>query len=452
MSTSSQTIESLSETGISISNLTNLSEPSVDDLLLIQDISEGQNGLTKNITLSQLTTRLSEVSFTNTVEYTNTSNIFSGSFYGYNTSIPSNFYNIIARNNLTVNNNITVTGTLSVTGTSTLSNNVTLSSGNLVVSTGNLTISSGTTTLQSIACGSIVSSGTINGTSLTTTTITGDTITANTRFVGNITGGIRGNIYSDTGTLVLENGADVVGSSNYYGTSSYADKADYAVLNGIPTGGTSNQVLVKNSTDDYDFSWQTSPGATGVSTSDVKTIVSSSLDGESDFLTKFDGNNHITKSVSLYENEGMNSLIVQSGFNVTISTGNLTLGVGDLTLAGGSITVDKSITLGQTSSAVSTTQTTIFGNLYTNTSITLGSDTNITMSLNSGQSANVLVINGGDFQINAWSASYDGGTTVAEKLYWEGGTVPTILTGATDIYTFKNINGKIFASSMQNFN
>lgn len=441
-------METLSATGLTIKDLDNISTISDTDLLIIEDVSEGDSGLTCNVTVAQLATKVASSVFDTTLNFTNSDNIFSGSFYGAQTTIPANFYNLIARNNLTVSNNATVTGTLSVTNTSTFANNVTVSSGNLLISSGTFAVSSGNSTLQGLTCSSIANSGT-----LTATTITGTILTATTRFIGEITGAVKGDIYSNTGVKVLENGTGDANQALFYGTSSYSTTSGYVTSNGVPVGGTTGQVLSKSSATDYDYTWGDFAGTTAV---DVKTIVTSSLDGQSNFLTKFDGSHHITKSAAIYENEGTNTLNIQSGFNVTISSGNLILSNGHVNLNSGAITSSngfygKNIRFEETSSVVSTSQTTVYGNSYANTTLELSASSNVTMSLGSGQSANVVVINSANYSISEWSASFDGGVTVADKVYWEGGTIPTILTGALDMYVFKNINGKVLATSAQSF-
>jgi hypothetical protein len=442
-------METLSATGLSIKDLDNVSIIANNDLLILEDVSEGDNGLTGNVTVSQLATKIASSIFDATLNFQNINNVFSGSFYGTQTSIPANFYNIISRNNLTVNNNTSITGTLSVTNTSTFANNITISSGNLLVSSGNLTISGGNTTLQALACSSIVNSGTLSA-----TTITGTILTATTRFVGEITGAVKGDVYSNTGVKVLENGSGDANQALFYGSSSYANTSSYVTENGVPVGGTIGQVLAKSSAVDYDYIWG---DFAGTSESDVRTIVTSSLDGQSNFIAKFDGAHHITKSAAIYENEGTNTLNIQSGFNVTISSGNLILSNGNLTLSSGAITSSngfygKNITFEETSSQVLSSQITVRGELYANTTLELSASSNVTMSLNSGQSANVVVINSSNYIISEWSASFDGGVSVADKIYWEGGTIPTILTGSTDMYIFRNINGKVLGTSAQSFN
>ena len=61
-----------------------------------------------------------------------------------------------------------------------------------------------------------VSAGTISVADLTSTIITSD------RFTGPLTGSVRGDIYSNTGTKVLENGSGGTPTAYFYGTSSYS--------------------------------------------------------------------------------------------------------------------------------------------------------------------------------------------------------------------------------------
>jgi hypothetical protein len=435
-------MEILSSTELSIKDLTNLSNPASGDLLIIEDISEGTEGITKNISISQLSTKIASSIFNENLNFTNASNTFSGSFYGTQTTIPANFYNIIARNNVTVNNN------LSVTGTSTLTGNTTISTGNMVVSNGNLTVSAGNTSLQSVSCGNITSTGTIEG-----TTIEGTTITATTGFVGDVDGDLTGDIYSPTEVLILDTGAGPASDSNFYGTSSYSTKSNLVQVNGVPTGGTTGQFLTKASDANYALTWS---NAAGTSESEVKSIVSSSMDGLTNYFAKFDNANHITRSFGIYENVASTTIIYQSGYSVAMTNGDLVITNGELNVQNGSITgsdgiYTSNITVEETSSAVNINQITVYGNLYGNTTLELSASSNVTLSLNRGQTVNVVVINEGAHTISEWSASFDGGVSVSDKIYWSGSLVPTIQTGAMDLYTFKNINGKVFGSAIQNF-
>lgn len=454
MSTTSTTeipiIESLSETGISIPDLTNLSSPANNDLLIIQDVSEGENGLTKNISISQLSDQVATSIFNTEISLTNTNNIFSGSFYGTKTGIPANFHNLIIRNDANITNDVFIGDNLNVSGSSTFLDNITvssgdvsLSSGDLTVVTGDLTISAGTTTLQSLSCGNINGSGTVSGT----------IITATTRFVGNFTGSVMGDIYSPTGILILDNGSGTANDSNFYGTSSYSTTSSYVNSNGVPSGGTLNQVLTKDSSTDYDYSWS---DASGTSESQVKTIVSSSLDGSNNFFAKFVGDKFITSSLGMYENSGTETIIFQAGYDVSINTGNFTISNGNINVITGDITssngiLTNNVTLEETSSIMSGSNIIVYGDQYAHTTLELSSSNNVTMSLKSGQSAYVAVINESNHTISAWSSSFDGGVTVSEKVYWSGSAAPTIQTGAMDLYSFRNINNKIFGSAIQNF-
>lgn len=420
----------LSPTGITIPGLVNNSSPATNDLLIIQNVSEGENGVTQNISVAQLSTIVASTIFNENLNFTNSSNTFSGSFYGTQTSIPANFHNIISRNNVTVNNN------LSVSGTSTLTGNTTITSGNLTITSGTLTISSGNTSLQTVSCGNITSTGTIEGT----------TITANTEFIGDLTGDVTGDIYSPTGEIVLQNGTGNQEDSLFYGTSSYSTKSNLVEINGVPTGGTTGQFLTKASSANYALTWST---ATGTSESEVKSIVSSSMDGLTNYFAKFDNANHITRSFGIYENVGSKDVVFQSEYSLVLSNGDINVQGGSITSSVGVLT--NNLTVEETTSTANVDQITIYGNLYGNTTLELSASSNVTLSLNSGQTTNILVVNEAAHTISEWSASFDGGVSVSDKIYWSGSIVPTIQTGAMDLYTFRNINGKIFGSAIQNF-
>lgn len=469
----------LSSTGLSIPDLINLSSPANNDLLLIQDVSEGDSGLTKNITISQLSTAITSVFFNDTFNLTNTDNVFSGSFYGTKTTIPANFHNIIARNNLTVNNNTSIAGTLSVSSTSTFSNNVTISSGNLVVSSGGLTVStgnlsvssggltvfSGVSSFQSVSCGNITSTG---------------TITAATRFVGNI----RGDLYSPTDQLVLDNGSGAANQSLFYGTSSFSTKSDYVNTNGLPLGGTSGQVLSKDSGNDYDVSWGDFEGA---SVSTVESLISSSISGSGTTVNYFPifenanklktGPMYFYNSSTVFLNIGIGLTVENS--NITITNGNLSanqltgssvLVNGTISASNGSIYINdtglnmsyipnitvNNVTNSHIKSSVSGATTEIHANLYSNKffELELSQSCNVTMSLNNGQSGYILVKQEtGEANVIDWQYSIDEGDTIltGSNILWESGTLPTLTTGGKDLIEFFNFGNTIYGKYTSNY-
>ena len=83
----------------------------------------------------------------------------------------------------------------------------------------------------------------------TPSTIKGTTITATDKFIGDL----KGDILSQTGIKVLENGAGGVSGAYFYGTSSYSLKS--VVVNGVPNGGNNTFALTKVNGNDYNVQW-----------------------------------------------------------------------------------------------------------------------------------------------------------------------------------------------------
>ena len=478
-------METLSATGLSIKDLDNVSIVADNDLLILEDVSEGDNGLTGNVTVSQLATKVASSIFDATLNFENTNNTFSGSFYGTQTTIPANFYNIISRNNLTVNNNLTVannssiTGTLSVTNTSTFANNLTISSGNLAISTGTLTVSSGNSILQALACSSIANSGTLSA-----TTITGTVITATTRFIGEITGAVKGDIYSPTGIKVLENGTGDADQALFYGSSSYATTSSYVTDNGVPVGGTTGQVLSKNSGNDYDYTWGNFSGA---SISNINTIVTSSITGTANYFGIFEvgpnkiktGPMYFYNSQNIFTNSGIGLRVENANIQITngniiadeITGSNILLNSGGVfSASNGAIYINdvgtnmsyipnltvNNVTNSHITSSDSGTTTQIHASLYSNKffELELSQSCNVTMSLNNGQIGYILVKQESvESNTITWYYSTDEGNTVqvGTSILWENGSEPSLTVGGIELIEFLNFGNIIYGKYTANY-
>lgn len=272
----------LSNNGRLISSLPLASQVIGTDELLIQS-----NGLTKRLPYSAFTSSiLSPTKFNpygSTVNFSNNNNKFTGSFYSINNKL-ANFAVVNVRQGITVaglSTLDTVVGNLfngnflgflsgDVTGNLIGKVNGQLTGSMLGNITGSI-YSTGKSTFNNID----VNGGTIDGTSIgdsSQSTIKGTRISASVGFKGGLTGSLRGDIYTQNGNKVLENGTNSnpngnVPSAFFYGTSSYgiqALTAAYALagggaaVNGLPTGGTQYQILAKSSVTDYATIW-TSP-------------------------------------------------------------------------------------------------------------------------------------------------------------------------------------------------
>ena len=432
----------LSNNGRLISSLPATSIISATDEFLIQS-----NGITKRTSYAALTSSiLSAASFNpfiNLVKFTNTNNKFTGSFYG-------NLYGNISGNS--AGTNVSITAGDGLSGGGVLTSNRSLAVDSTVVRTSGTQTIGGSKTFSSTILGNITSTGTstfssidINGGAIDATTIgagspstiVGTTITANSGFVGNLTG----DIYNANANKVLENGSGTptpnggIPNAYFYGTSSFANQAltaAYAttggtIVNGIPTGGNRYQILAKDSGYNYDAIW-TNP-------------ITSSTVGVANYLTIWDGVRTLKNVNSFYYNttEYVTELPLKSknGFYINSGEGAFT----------GSVRNNEDLktitTPGQTR--------TLNGDKFGSIKLELSASGNITMSLKTGQTCTVYIeSNGSGNTISAWSGLSDAGTT---SIYWRNGTVPTVTsgTGKIDIFTFINVQGKIFASAIQNF-
>jgi hypothetical protein len=420
----------LSNNGRLISSLPVTTTVTGQDELLLQS-----SGVTKRINYAALSASiLSSTNFSPfnaTVNFTSENNKFTGSFYNPDFK-SSNFYTVTVRDSLSVSNGISGNLTGNVTGT--LIGNV----------TGNVT-STGTSTFSSID----VNGGTIDGTTVgasSATTVRGTTITATVGFAGNVTGNVTGNltgdVYNSTSTKVLESGNTTptanggVASATFYGTSSYANQALTAAyassggsaINGLPTGGSQYQILAKNSGTNYDVSWTTP--------------LSASTQGSNNYVTVWSGAKTVKDVGNFYYNPSSPSwnlgvpLLVNGGLYV---------------LNGGITGSLKSLESSYTVSSLNESKF-IDGINYSSNILQLSQSGNVTMSLLSGQTSTVLVKNSGAFSVTHWSGSLNG-TTANTKIYWKSGIEPSVTSGdlKQDVFTFVNINNRIYGSSIQNF-
>ena len=496
----------LSNNGRLISSLPVTSTVTGQDEFLLQS-----SGVTKRINYAALSSSiLSSTNFSPfnaTVNFTSTQNKFTGSFYNPDFK-SSNFYTVNVRDDLTVVGSITtnekfignLTGSVydtnsrkftklyvqqqltaskadllqvkieggtingttigfttpttvkgtTITATSafvgSLTGNVT---GNLTGNvTGNIT-STGTSTFSSID----VNGGTIDGATIgasSATTVRGTTITATTGFVGtltgnvtgNVTGNLTGDVYNSTSTKVLESGNTTptanggVASAAFYGTSSYANQALTAAyassggsaINGVPIGGNQYQILAKNTNTNYDVIWTTP--------------LSASTQGSNNYVTVWSGAKTVKDVGNFYYNP--------SGPSWTLTVPLLING-GLYVVSGGITGSLKSLESLYTVSSLNESKF-IDGINYSSNILQLSQSGNVTMSLVSGQTSTVLVKNSGAFSVTHWSGSLNG-TTANTKIYWKSGVEPSVTSGnlKQDVFTFVNINSRIYGSAIQNF-
>lgn len=433
----------LSNNGRLISSLPVSSTITDNDELLLQS-----GGVTKRVTYSTIkdSVLLGLNPYTGIVKFTNTNNKFSGSFYadGF-----SNFNQVLIRNGLTVSNGTSYFGTVISTDTiysnfdGRLVGNVT---GSVIGTVTGEVTGSVTGSLNGNVVGNLT--GDVNGTLTGEVTSIGGTSTFTKAVVSRLTasnpilGDLRGDIYTQTGTKVLENGTGVttsnggIPSAYFYGTSSYASQAltaayaaagGSAPINGLPSGGTQYQVLLKNSGTNYDVGW-------------VNPITASTV-GVANYLAIWDGARILKNVNSFYydTNQYVSTLPIKStnGFYITSGQGAFT----------GSARCNEDIksisTPGETK--------TLYGDKFGSIKLELSSSGNVTMSLKTGQTCTIFIeSNGSGNTVSAWSGISDVGAT---SIYWKNGSVPTVSSGAgkKDVFTFVNISSKIFASAVQNF-
>lgn len=448
----------LSNNGRLISSLPLASQVFGTDELLIQS-----NGLTKRLPYSAFTSSiLSPTKFNpygSAVNFSNNNNKFTGSFYSINNKL-ANFAVVNVRQGITVDGLSTldtVVGNLfNGNFLGSLSGDVT---GNLIGKvngqftgsmTGSLTgsvYSTGKSTFNNID----VNGGTIDGTIIGNTVqslIRGTRISASIGFNGGLTGSIRGDVYTQNGSKVLENGITAnpngnVPSAFFYGTSSYgiqALTAAYALagggaaVNGLPTGGTQYQILAKSSATDYATIW-TSP-------------ITASTPGNNNYLAVWSGAKSLQNLNNFYY-AGAN-WICTTPFSVT-NTLTVTGKVTAQSLTGSFYGVLTSPPSDVKITAASTY--TINGDLYPSSVLHVSSSgATVTLNLTKGKTCTVLIKNNGAYSISTWNTSINWGASTT-SLYWKNGSAPTITSGAgkKDVFTFVNINDYVLGSAVQNF-
>lgn len=457
----------LSNNGRLISSLPIASSITGTDELLIQS-----NGVTKRIMYTTISSSLfsSLSSYAGLVKFTDSNNQFTGSFYNPDFK-SSNFYTVIVRDKITgdltgsvydtnfskftkvyVQQQFTASNANllqvkidggSITGTTIgLTSPSTIAGSTITATTGfsgNIT-STGTSTFSSID----VNGGSIDGTPIgnsSESTIKGTRISASIGFNGSITGSIRGDLYTQNGNKVLENGTSAnpggnVPNAYFYGSSSYAIQAltaAYAaggVGNGLPAGGSAYQVLNKNTNTSYDAGWVTPITRSGVP--------------NSNYLTYWFNPTTVSDTQILYTTSP-NVLTFNPG---TLKVKNIEIvGVGCIT--GSYKGFDTSTTISSPGNLYEILQ----GHIYPSILLELSASGYCTMSLMAGQTTTVFVQNSGNFKVLKWSGSLDGGSTANTKIYWKNGLSASITQGdqKKDVITFVNINNKIFGSAINNF-
>ena len=295
----------------------------------------------------------------------------------------------------------------------------------------------------------------------TPSTIKGTTITATDKFIGDL----KGDILSQTGDIVLENGAGGVSGAYFYGTSSYSLKNGTAVVNGVPDGGDSDYILTKlsNATGDYDWRANICPDPLVTApavTSSIKRTLSMSIDGWSGYVPVFKGGTYPNANA-----HRLTSSIIQADeFNTSNGiggrvriTGSLRVFYGDVMILGG--VLSASLISGRIqhlsriiTSSVNYLKPHIWGRSFV-TLLLSHSLQAVTVSLKSGDSMDVYikvgdnVINGTAAKtIKGWSGSLNDGVTAKTKIYWEVGKQITVGVLNHGYLQFFNNNGIILGS------
>lgn len=214
----------LTNRGRLISGLTEYDAPKSADLLVIQDVVDNE---TKKITLSNLAAGVLSLGSAAALSYTNVRNKFTGSFY-----VPG-VYDTIHSGSI-VSYGDTKLGIKSTGGDAALRVYVEPSGlVNRVVSRAN-SFSVTAFDIEFTAVNQVVlSDDVLVGDQLEVggNVLVGNTVTAPYfigKLTGPVTGSIRGDVYSNTGVKVLENGSGGVNTALFYGTASYVDRAKSA--------------------------------------------------------------------------------------------------------------------------------------------------------------------------------------------------------------------------------
>lgn len=422
----------LSNNGRLISSLPLASQVLGTDELLIQS-----NGITKRLTYSAFTSSILQSSkfnpYGSAVNFTSNNNKFTGSFYGTTNKL-ANFAVVNVRQGITVFGLSTLETVLGDTFSGDFLGNLTgdvdgnlngnvngqLTGSMIGVITGSI-YSTGKSTFNNID----VNGGTIDATAIgnsSQSTIKGTKISASVGFNGGLTGSLRGDVYTQGGNKVLENGTTAnpngnVPSAFFYGTSSYATQALTAAY---------------------------VDGGSGISATQAKSYVTTSMNsggGVVNTIPKYSGTSKL----------GLSS-ISDNGTNVDISsylsvTGKVTA----QSLTGSFYGVLTSPPSDVKITAASTY--TINGDLYPSSVLHVSSSgATVTLNLTKGKTCTVLIKNNGAYSISTWNTSINWGASTT-SLYWKNGSAPTITSGAgkKDVFTFVNINDYVLGSAVQNF-
>jgi cytoskeletal protein CcmA (bactofilin family) len=261
-----------------------------------------------------------------------------------------------------------------------------------------------------------------------------------------ILGDLRGDVYTQTGTIVLENGSGTktanggIPTAYFHGTSSYSSQALTAAYasaggtNALPAGGSPYQVVAKDSTGT--IVWANS--------------ITASQSGEDDYVAVWSGARSLKKTSILYDGE---KWIIQEWLqtnNGILSNAGISIPVGDGAFTGSYVAHTNTATISEESDNL---YKIIRGDIYASNFLKLSSSGYCTMSLRRGQTSTVFVQNSGPYKIFKWSGSLDGGTSANTKIYWKNAQSASITQGdqKKDVITFVNINDKIFGTVINNF-
>ena len=480
--------EVISSKGRFISNLPSIgSGASDEDPLFIQDRSE--NNIAKHITISDLKSAIL-TNVTSTSKFTDTNNQFTGSFYSTN-SKQSNLYDLEIRNDLIVKNDFCKNGTGNFY-VDALSTDARILSCNIYIGDSNsqlVKIGSCTTTCNVRICSDILETKQIQATGITSSlgfigNVTGSILGSTFgRTVGSVTGSLRGAIYSTTGVKVLENGPDQVDQSFFYGTASFSNYASESIVNGVPSGGTTGQVLQKDSTTNYDYSWQTPDNNADDISGSARGIVSSSMGGTNTYIPRWDGNGYklgdshiwqsgtqinfstlkvdIVKSLNVQENITSSNLLVDNNITSSTITSSNILSYNLITSS--NLEVSNNITSSNISSVYNYKENQVSMSLVSGNAFLDGTlygyfevhldqnNSKITASLISGQESTLLITNKSTHTIDDWAYMTGSNNEPSPpNILWAGGA-PTITTNGQDLITLKNINGSVYGIYNQNF-
>ncbi len=479
--------EVISSKGRFISSLPSIGSGANDnDPLFIQDTSE--NNIAKHITISDLKSAIL-TNVTTTSNFLSSDNKFTGSFYSPN-SKQSNLYDLEVRNDVTVRNDFCKLGSGNFY-VGSLSTDFRVLSQNIYIGDSNsqaITIGSCDTTCNVKVCSDTLEAKQISATGITSSlgiigSVTGSILgTTFGRTVGSVTGSLTGDIYSSTGVIVLENGPDEVNNSYFYGTSSFSNFSSNALDNGTPTGGTSGQVLKKDSGTDYDYSWQTPDNNASDISGSARGIVSSSMDGINTYIAMFSGSDYklgssniwqsatqinistlkvdVVKSLNVQQNITSSNLLVDNNITGSTITASNILSYNLITSS--NLNVANNISSSNIQSVYNHLENTISmsqvsgaafldGTSYGYFEVHLNEDNStVTASLLSGQQSSVLITNNSTHTIDGWAYG-ESNEPSPPLIKWPSGTPPIITNSGQDLVVLKNINGSVYGTYNQNF-